>query len=124
MFLHVLYCVARVGCGGRWCWYRWNLRFCSKGTSDVVYVELPEVGDTFDAEEAFGSVESVKAASDIYLPVAGEVVEVNDGLGSSPNLVNESPTSDGWFVKVKLDDPAELENLMDESSYAEHRSNE
>ena len=93
--------------------------FAQKALGDVVYVELPEVGDNFDAEESFGCVESVKAASDIYLPVAGEVVEVNDGLGDSPNLVNESPTSDGWFVKVKLDDPAELENLMNEDSYAE-----
>ena len=98
--------------------------FAQRALGDVVYVELPEVGDTFDAEEAFGSVESVKAASDVYLPIAGEVVEVNEELGSSPNLVNDSPDSDGWFVKIKLDDPAELENLMDESSYAEHISNE
>ena len=98
--------------------------FAQRALGDVVYVELPEVGDTFDAEDAFGSVESVKAASDVYLPIAGEVVEVNDELGSSPNLVNESPEADGWFVKIKVDDPAEVENLMDASSYEEHISNE
>ena len=91
--------------------------FAQKALGDVVYVELPEIGDSFDAEEAFGSVESVKAASDVYVPVGGEVVEINDNLTDSPNLVNESPTSDGWFVKVKIEDESELEGLMDEAAY-------
>ena len=88
-------------CGGRWYWYVGISDFAQRALGDVVYVELPEVGDTFDAEDAFGSVESVKAASDVYLPIAGEVVEVIDELDSSPNLVNESPEADGWFVKIK-----------------------
>ena len=91
--------------------------FAQKALGDVVYVELPEIGDEFDAEDSFGSVESVKAASDVYLPVAGEVIEINDNLTDSPNLVNESPTSDGWFIKVKVEDESQLEGLLDESAY-------
>ena len=85
----------------------------------VVYVELPEVGDEFEAEEAFGSVESVKAASDIYVPCAGKVIECNDLLSEEPGVVNESPISEGWFVKIEIEDPSELEGLMDEDAYAE-----
>ena len=98
--------------------------FAQKALGDVVYVELPEIGDAFDAEEAFGSVESVKAASDVYVPVGGEIIEVNDSLADSPNLVNDSPTSDGWFVKVKIEDEGELDGLLDEAAYQELIDNE
>ncbi|MDN2662257.1 glycine cleavage system protein GcvH [Psychromonas sp. 14N.309.X.WAT.B.A12] len=89
---------------------------------DVVYVDLPDVGDEAEAGEAFSLVESVKAASDLYAPVTGEVVEINEELEGSPELINESPYSAGWIVKIKLSDAAELENLL--SSEAYHEANE
>jgi glycine cleavage system H protein len=85
--------------------------------SDIVYVELPAVGVTFAAGDTFGVVESVKAASDVYLPVAGEIVETNAELDASPEIVNAEPYAGGWLVKIKVDDPAELESLLDEAAY-------
>ena len=85
---------------------------------DVVYLELPEVGAETTASEQFSLVESVKAASDIYAPVSGEVVEVNEALDDSPELVNESPFGDAWIAKIKLSDPSELDKLMDADAYA------
>ncbi|MBE8167268.1 MAG: glycine cleavage system protein GcvH [Shewanella sp.] len=84
---------------------------------DVVFVELPEIGDEITAGEGYSLVESVKAASDVYAPVTGEILEVNEELDDSPELVNESPFEGGWIAKVKLADAAELANLMDEASY-------
>jgi len=89
---------------------------------DVVFVDLPDVGDEAEAGEAFSLVESVKAASDLYAPVTGEVVEVNEDLEDSPELVNESPYSAGWIVKIKLSDAAELDNLLSSEDY--HAANE
>lgn len=86
---------------------------------DIVYVDLPQVGDTFSIGEEFGSVESVKAVSELYLPVGGEVIEINTKLEDSPELVNGSPYDDGWMVLVKLDNPAELDALMDKDAYLE-----
>lgn len=85
---------------------------------DVVYLELPEVGSETTAAQQFSLVESVKAASDIYAPVSGEVVEVNEALDDSPELVNESPFGDAWIAKIKLSDPSELDKLMDADAYA------
>lgn len=85
---------------------------------DVVYIELPDVGTETTASEQFSLVESVKAASDIYAPVSGEVVEVNKALDDSPELVNESPFEDAWIAKIKLSDPAELDKLLDAAAYA------
>ena len=84
---------------------------------DVVYVDLPEVGDTVEQDETMGAVESVKAASDIYSPVSGEVTEVNEALNDDPALVNTSAEADGWMTKVKLSNPAELDGLMDAAGY-------
>lgn len=84
---------------------------------DVVFVELPSVGKSFERRDAMGVVESVKAASDLYAPVSGEVVEVNDALGDDPALVNSGAESEGWFCKIKLSKPAELEGLMDGDAY-------
>lgn len=84
---------------------------------DVVYVELPEVGKEFAQKDEAAVVESVKAASDVYAPVSGEVVEVNEALGDAPGTVNESATGEGWFYKIKLSDPGELDDLMDEDGY-------
>lgn len=85
--------------------------------SDVVYVELPEVGDTFDRGDILAVVESVKAASDVYMPVTGEVLEINDALEDSPELVNQDPYGEAWFVRVSIADPTELDDLMDARAY-------
>ncbi|RJX69691.1 glycine cleavage system protein GcvH [Vibrio sinensis] len=84
---------------------------------DVVFVDLPEVEDTIDAGDSFSLVESVKAASDIYAPVTGEIVEINEELEDSPELINEEPYEGGWIVKVRLADPSELDNLKDAEEY-------
>ncbi|MCG3726068.1 glycine cleavage system protein GcvH [Vibrio cincinnatiensis] len=84
---------------------------------DVVFVELPELESEYDAGDNFSLVESVKAASDIYVPVSGMIIEVNDELADSPELINESPYDAGWIVKVKLSDPAELDDLKDADEY-------
>ena len=86
---------------------------------DIVFVELPEVGSTVEAGGDAGVVESVKAASDLFTPVSGEIVEVNDALEAEPSLANSDPTGDGWFFKVKLSDAGELDGLMDEAAYKE-----
>lgn len=85
---------------------------------DVVFVELPEVGRVVAAGEACAVVESVKAASDIYAPISGKVVEVNHALSDNPGLVNASPLEEGWFFRLEPSDAAELEALMDETAYA------
>jgi glycine cleavage system H protein len=86
---------------------------------DVVFVELPDIGKVLAKGGEAAVVESVKAASEIYAPVAGEVVEVNGALQDAPSRVNEDPQGDGWFFKIKLSNPAELTDLMDEAAYAE-----
>jgi glycine cleavage system H protein len=85
---------------------------------DVVFVDLPEVGREVVAEEPMAVVESVKAASDVYAPISGKVLEVNSELAEHPALVNEAPEGDGWFVKLAPDDPSALDALMDEAAYA------
>ena len=85
--------------------------------SDVVYVELPEVGDTFDAGDVFAVVESVKAASDVYMPVGGEILEINEELEDSPELVNQDPFGEAWFVRIAIADSDELDDLMDVEAY-------
>ena len=84
---------------------------------DIVFVELPEIGSKVEAGAEAGVVESVKAASDLFTPVSGEVVEVNDVLEAEPSLANSDPTGTGWFFKLKLSDTAELDDLMDEARY-------
>jgi glycine cleavage system H protein len=91
--------------------------FAQEQLGDVVFVELPEVGRTVTQNEEIAVVESVKAASEIYAPVGGEVVAVNDALGEEPGKVNEDATGEGWFFKIKLSNAAELDALMDESAY-------
>ena len=86
---------------------------------DVVYVELPEIGATVTAGDEAGVVESVKAASDIYAPVSGEVIAINELLENAPETINDSPYDDGWFFKIKMSDPEELEDMMDADAYAD-----
>ena len=85
---------------------------------DVVFVDLPEVGGLFAQGEVAGVVESVKAAADVYMPVSGEVVEVNEALRADPSLANSDPLGAGWFFKVKLSDASQLDALMDETAYS------
>jgi glycine cleavage system H protein len=84
---------------------------------ELVFVELPEVGREFDKGESIGVIESVKSASDLYAPLSGSVVEINEELDAEPALVNEDAMGAGWFVKIKLNDPAELDELMEEADY-------
>jgi len=91
--------------------------YASEQLGDVVYVELPEKGRQLEQSGELAVVESVKAASEVYAPVAGEVVDVNGALEDDPAIVNGSPTGDGWIVKLKIKDSDELENLMDQEAY-------
>ena len=91
--------------------------YAQEQLSDVVYVELPEVGDTFAKGDIFAVVESVKAASDVYIPTSGEILEINETLEDSPEVVNEDPYGEAWFVRIALADPAELDDLLDPAAY-------
>lgn len=84
---------------------------------DVVFIELPEVGRTLELKEEFGVVESVKAASDLYAPVAGEVIDVNEALEDAPETLNESPYEEGWIMKVRLEDATQIDDLLDADGY-------
>ena len=90
---------------------------------DVVFVDLPEVGKTLAQGEVAGVVESVKAAADVYMPVTGEIVEVNEALRADPSLANSDPLNAGWFFKVKLADASQLDALLDEATYTEFAKN-
>ncbi|HVN00516.1 MAG TPA: glycine cleavage system protein GcvH [Caulobacteraceae bacterium] len=96
--------------------------YAAEQLGDVVFVELPDVGKEVKAGDAFAVVESVKAASDVYAPVSGQVVEVNGALPDSPETVNAVPEAGGWFAKVKLANPAELDALMDRAAYEQFLS--
>ena len=86
---------------------------------DIVFVELPEVGDSLDKGTEFGTVESVKAVSELYMPVGGEIVAVNTALDESPELVNNTPYTDGWMIEIKPNDAAELNSLLTKDAYLE-----
>jgi glycine cleavage system H protein len=94
--------------------------YAQEQLSDVVYVELPAVGDAFKQDERYGTVESVKAASDLSLPVSGAITAVNDSLSSAPETVNKDPYGAGWMVKFTLTQPAELSQLMDAAAYQKY----
>ncbi len=85
--------------------------------NDIVYVELPAVGDTFDQGQEFGVVESVKSVSDVYASVAGEIVAVNDALEDAPETINEDPYGAGWLIKIKMTDPSQVDGLLDAAGY-------
>ncbi|KAI8875264.1 glycine cleavage system H protein [Backusella circina FSU 941] len=94
--------------------------YAQQSLGDVVFVETPAVGDVVAKQESVGAIESVKAASEIFSPVSGEVVSVNEQLGDEPNLLNSSPEEDGWLAKIKISDASELEDLLDEKAYEAH----
>lgn len=93
--------------------------FAAHELGDIVFVELPAVGSTFSQGDAVGTIESVKAVADLYLPVSGEIIAVNDAVAASPELLNSDPFGAGWLVKVKLSAPAELDALLDPAAYNE-----
>jgi glycine cleavage system H protein len=93
--------------------------FAQDRLGDVVFVELPKAGDSFDKGEAFGSIESVKAVSELYMPVGGEIIEVNPLLEDSPELVNRDPYGEGWMIRIRPSDPGQTEGLMDRKAYLE-----
>lgn len=93
--------------------------FAQSELGDIVFVELPEVDDDIEVDESFGNVESVKTVSELYAPVSGKVVAVNEELEDSPELVNESPFEGAWMIKVELSDESQLDNLMDADAYDE-----
>ena len=95
-------------------------RYAQDQLGDIVYVELPKVGAQIQQSQAFGVVESVKTASDLYSPLSGEVVEVNQALKDRPELVNQAPYDEGWMIRVRPSQPAQLESLMDAAQYARH----
>ena len=89
---------------------------------DVVYIDMPRVGDKFGAHEAFGSVESVKAVSEIFTPIAGEIVELNEGLNDTPEKVNSDPYGDGWMIKIKMENAGAADALLSAEEYDEYLS--
>ena len=91
--------------------------FAQGELGDIVYVEVETVGDTLDAEEVFGSIEAVKTVSDLFMPVGGEVLEVNEGIESAPESLNNDPYGDGWIVKVRITDVSELDGLLSSEAY-------
>ncbi|WP_214892356.1 glycine cleavage system protein GcvH [Exiguobacterium sp. H66] len=91
--------------------------FAQHELGDIVFVELPEVGDTISINEPFGSVESVKTVSELYAPISGKVVAINESLSDSPELVNESPFEGAWMVDIELEDESQVEALMDATAY-------
>jgi glycine cleavage system H protein len=94
--------------------------YAQEELGDIVYVELPEVGEKIVKDDPFGAVESVKAVSDVYAPVSGTVLEINDVLPDNPETINDDPYGDGWMIRVELTDKDDLKDLMDEEEYAEY----
>ncbi len=94
--------------------------YAQDSLSDIVYLELPEVGESFDAEDTFGVVESVKAASDLFMPIAGEVTAVNEALVDTPELVNSDPYGAAWLIKIKANDSSDIDELMDAAAYEKY----
>ncbi|MFT4673459.1 MAG: glycine cleavage system H protein [Saprospiraceae bacterium] len=93
--------------------------FAQGELGDIVYVEVETLDETMDADEVFGSVEAVKTVSDLFLPLSGEIIAFNDSLESDPEKVNNDPYGEGWMIKIKISNPEEIENLLDEAGYKE-----
>lgn len=91
--------------------------FAQGELGDIVFVELETLGESMEAEEIFGSVEAVKTVSDLFLPMSGEIIEINEELEDAPELVNDDPYGKGWMIKIKVDDPSQLDNLLSAEAY-------
>lgn len=94
--------------------------YAQKELGDIVFVEVETEGETLDKEESFGTIEAVKTVSDMFMPVAGEVIEFNPGLESSPELINKDPYGEGWIIKVKISDPSQVKDLLSAEEYIAH----
>jgi glycine cleavage system H protein len=94
--------------------------FAQGELGDIVFVELPKAGESFERTAVFGTVEAVKAVSELFAPVSGEIVEANSALDANPALINSDPYGEGWMIKMRISDPAELDGLMDATAYQEH----
>ena len=84
---------------------------------DIIFVELPSVGETFKTEDVFGTIEAVKTVADLFMPISGEIVEINENIDSAPEVINSSPYNDGWLVKIKILNNSEIDNLLSYESY-------
>jgi glycine cleavage system H protein len=91
--------------------------YAQKELGDIVYVDVDSVGETLDAEAVFGSIEAVKTVSDLFMPVSGEILELNEELESNPELINSDPYGDAWIIKVKITNPSDLDHLLDAEAY-------
>lgn len=98
--------------------------YAQHSLGDVVYVDLPRAGDSFNSHEAFGSVESVKAVSEVFTPVAGEITEVNEALNDDAEKVNSDPYGEAWFIKIKMENPNEADKMLSAEEYEEYLSNQ
>jgi glycine cleavage system H protein len=94
--------------------------YAQKKLGDIVYIELPEIGEKFEAGDPIGSIESVKAVSEVFIPVSGEIIEVNEKVATEPDIVNSDAHGAGWLIKIKINDKSELDNLMDSDEYQEY----
>jgi glycine cleavage system H protein len=94
--------------------------YAQDSLGDIVFLELPETGTDVEREDSFGVVESVKAVSDLYAPLSGTIEETNEPLADTPELINEHPYSEGWIIKINMNDPSELDDLMDAKAYENH----
>ena len=91
--------------------------FAQRELGDIVYVEVETVGETLDADEVFGTVEAVKTVSDLFMPISGEIIEFNESLETNPEKVNEDPYGEGWMIRIKIDEPSQLDQLLSAEQY-------
>ena len=93
--------------------------FAQSELGDIIFVELPDVGDSFDQHEVFGTIEAVKTVADLFMPISGEVISINDKIEDEPELINSNPFEDGWIIKIKIKDDAEKDDLLSDKQYNE-----
>ena len=93
--------------------------FAQSELGDIIFVELPDVGDSFDQHEVFGTIEAVKTVADLFMPISGEVISINDKIEDEPELINSNPFEDGWIIKIKIKDNAEKDDLLSDKQYNE-----
>ena len=93
--------------------------FAQKELGDVVFIELPSIGDSFIQNDVFGTIEAVKTVADLYIPISGKIIDTNEKLESNPELINSDPYNEGWIVKIEIDNTSELESLLDSNQYKE-----
>ncbi len=93
--------------------------FAQSELGDIIFVELPEIGDTFSKGDVFGTIEAVKTVADLFMPISGEVISVNDNIEDEPELINSKPFNEGWIIKIKINDQSEKDSLLNENKYNE-----